>query len=372
MQEMINRKQRNIFPPAEQTIFWSIVLIATVALVRILGDVLTPFIVGMAIAYLLNPLVSWLSRYMPRSVACMIVLVMFVLVVLGLVLGLSPLIGRQLTDVAHNLPQYMERLYNWFNEVMDNAMGRFGPDNVQKVRDAAGNQVGAVLGGLQQLLKRIVSGGLAVIDIITFLVITPVVAFYCMRDWSEITQKIDNLFPRHSAQNLRDMASEFNMRLAGFVRGQLLVCLCLGTFYAVILTAIGLNFGLAIGMLAGFLTFIPYVGSIVGFLSSVGIALVQYPDYKMPLVVAGIFFVGQFIEGNILTPKMVGDRIGLHPVWVIFALMAGGKLFGFTGMLLAVPVAAMVGVVVRHAIDWYQNSVAYAAEHDVIEQQKAE
>lgn len=360
--------QRSLFPRSEQTIFWTIVLIATIALVRVLGDVLTPFIVGMAIAYLLNPLVTWLSHHMPRSIACMIVLVVFILVVLGIILGLSPMIGRQLTEVAHNLPQYTERLYNWFNEFMDTAMGRLGPDNAQKVRDAAGNQVGAVLGGLQQLLKRVVSGGLAVIDIITFLVITPVVAFYCMRDWSEITAKIDNLFPRHNAQNLRNIMSEFNTRLAGFVRGQLLVCLCLGAFYAVILTAIGLNFGLAIGLLAGFLTFIPYVGSIVGFISSVGVALVQYPDYKMPLVVAGIFFIGQFIEGNILTPKMVGDRIGLHPVWVIFALMAGGKLFGFTGMLLAVPVAAMIGVVVRYAIDWYQNSAAYAADHpDAVE-----
>ena len=360
---------RNLFPPAEQMIFWSIVLIATILLVRVLGDVLTPFIVGMAIAYLLNPLVTWLSRHMPRSVACMIVLIMFALVVLGIVLGLSPLIGRQLTDVAHNLPQYLERLYAWFNEFVDNAMGRLDADSAQKVRAAASDQVGAVLSGLQQLLKRIVSGGLAVIDIITFLVITPVVAFYCMRDWAEITQKIDNLFPRHNAHNLRKIMGEFNTRLAGFVRGQLLVCLFLGTFYAVLLTIVGLNFGLAIGLLAGFLTFIPYVGSIVGFISSVGVALVQYPDYKMPLVVAGIFFVGQFIEGNILTPKMVGDRVGLHPVWVIFALMAGGKLFGFTGMLLAVPAAAMIGVIVRYALDWYQNSVVYTADHpvDVIE-----
>lgn len=356
----------SLFPRAEQTIFWTIVLVATIALVRVLGEVLTPFIVGMAIAYLLNPLVTKLSRRMPRGIACMIVLVAFALLVLGVVLGLSPMIGRQLSDVAHNLPQYVESFYNWFNSIMDTAMGRLGPDNVQKVRDAAGTQVGAVLGGVQEVLKRIWSGGMAVIDIITFLVITPVVAFYCMRDWDNITQKIDNLFPRHNAHTLRDIMSEFNTRLAGFVRGQLLVCLILGSFYAVILTMIGLNFGLAIGMIAGFLTFIPYVGSIVGFISSVGVALVQYPDFKMPLVVAGIFFIGQFIEGNILTPKMVGDRIGLHPVWVIFALMAGGKLFGFTGMLLAVPVAAMVGVVVRHVLEWYQNSTVYTTPSEII------
>lgn len=356
--------RKNLFPATEQTVFWALVLIAAIALVRLLGQVMAPFIVGMAIAYLLNPMVTSLSRFIPRSVASLVMLVLFALIVLGVVIGLSPLIGRQLSDVGANLPQYLERLSDWFNTFIESAIGRIGEDNAQRIRDAVSDHVGSIFSGTQKLLQRLWSSGLAVFDIITFLIITPVVAFYCMRDWANITQKIDNLFPRHNADTLRAITAEFSSRLAGFVRGQLLVCVTLGVLYATALSAVGLNFGLAIGLLAGFLTFIPYVGTIVGFISSVGVALVQYPDYKMPLVVVVIFFIGQFIEGNILTPKMVGDRIGLHPVWVIFALMAGGKLFGFTGMLLAVPVAAMIGVLVRYGVEWYKNSSAYAGYAD--------
>lgn len=200
---------------------------------------------------------------------------------------------------------------------------------------------------------------MAVIDVITFCVITPVVAFYFLRDWPLIVKKVDNLIPRKHVRAVRTMLKEFNLRLNGFVRGQLLVCLCLGVMYATGLTAVGLNFGLAIGMIAGLLSFIPYIGSIFGFVASVGVALVQFDDLQMPMVVIGIFFLGQFIEGNFLAPKLVGERVGLHAVWVIFALLAGGNLFGFTGLLLAVPTAALFGVIMRHAIIWYQHSAAY-------------
>jgi len=353
------RRASPSFPPPAQTIFWTIVLIITVTLIWLLGSVMAPFITGMAIAYLLNPAVTAMGRRLPRSLSCLIVLAGFALVVTAIITSLSPIIGRQMTEFSNNMPQYIDRLYDLADTYFAKTMGRIGPENAAKVKQAAGDQVGTVLTGLQSVLLHIWSGGMAVIDIITFMVITPVVAFYCMRDWPHITKKVENLFPRRNARMLRGMMHEFNMRLAGFVRGQLLVCFSLGVMYAITLTLVGLNFGLVIGMLAGLLTFIPYLGTVFGFVSSVGVALIQYPDYKMPMVVVAIFFIGQFIEGNIMAPKLVGERIGLHPVWVIFALMAGGKLFGFTGLLLAVPVAAMLGVVVRRALNWYQHSPAY-------------
>ena len=347
------------FPPPSQTVFWTVVLVVTVALIWLLSPVLAPFITGMAIAYLLNPAVTALSKKLPRSISCLIVLIGFALIVTCIIWGLSPMIGRQVAEFSKNLPDYIERLTVLADNYIDKVTGRLGAANVAKVREAAGEQVGTVLSGAQAMLLRLWVGGMALIDIITFLIITPVVAFYCMRDWPFITKRIESLFPRRNARMLRGMMHEFNMRLSGFVRGQLLVCVTLGVIYAIALTIVGLNYGLAIGMMAGLLTFIPYLGTVFGFISSVGVALAQYDGYTMPMVVVAIFFIGQFIEGNILAPKLVGARIGLHPVWVIFALMAGGKLFGFTGLLLAVPVAAMLGVVVRRALNWYQHSPAY-------------
>lgn len=350
-----------------QIYFWVALFALVIILVWGLGEVLAPFVTGMAIAYLLDPMVTSLAKALPkkmdRGVASLIVLVFFILIVLSVILIVSPLVGRQISGFVSDIPHYWERLYNMGSQYAEIFMDRMRPEDVEKVREAASNQVGNVLKGAQNVVGRIWSGGMAVIDIITFLMITPIVAFYCLRDWPEITNKVDDLLPRQSAETMRDMMAEFNDRLSGFVRGQMLVCLCLGTFYGVALSLLGLNFGLAIGLIAGFLSFIPYIGSIVGFVSSVGVALVQYSDdYRMVGVVMGIFFVGQFVEGNFLTPKIVGERIGLHAVWVIFALMAGGKLLGFTGMLLAVPLAAMIGVVVRYALIWYQQSPAYTGE----------
>jgi predicted PurR-regulated permease PerM len=350
-------RTRKPLPP--QTYFWISIFVATLVLIWLLHDVMAPFVTGMAVAYLLNPAVTALTQRMPRGLATIIVLIGFALIVSSFFLIMSPLIAKQLTGFLENFPTYFERSYQSVSNYVDTLMGRLRPEDVEKVREAAGGQVGTVLSGMKNVLGRLWSGGMALVDVITFIVITPVVAFYFSRDWPKIVKKVDNLLPRKHAKTVRAMMREFNVRLAGFVRGQLLVCLSLGAIYGTGLTVVGLNFGLAIGMIAGLLSFIPYIGSIVGFVASVSVAFIQYDDMQMPLVVMGIFFLGQFIEGNFLTPKLVGERVGLHAVWVIFALMAGGQLFGFTGLLLAVPIAAMIGVVMRHAIIWYQHSQFY-------------
>lgn len=348
---------RKSLPP--QTWFWTGMFVTTIFLVWQLHEILAPFITGMAFAYLLNPAVSRLSRRLPRGLASIIVLLGSLLIVVGLVLAFSPLISKQLSEFLDNLPQYYETAHRYVSLHIDRAMGRLNPSDMAKVRAAAGEQVGTVLSSAKSVLGRLWSGGMAVVDILSFCVITPVVAFYFLRDWPLMVKNVDQLLPRKHARTIRAILREFNMRLSGFVRGQLLVCLSIGAIYGTGLTLVGLNFGLAIGVIAGVLSFIPYIGSIFGFVASVGVALLQFEGYDMPLVVAGIFFLGQFIEGNFLTPKLVGERVGLHAVWVIFALMAGGQLFGFTGLLLAVPTAALLGVVIRHALIWYKHSPAY-------------
>ncbi|HEY1096105.1 MAG TPA: AI-2E family transporter, partial [Alphaproteobacteria bacterium] len=302
-----------------------------------------------------------------RSLATTVILLVFVFIMIGIILSLSPVISRQIGDFIKDVPLYYEHARQTIQPYITDAMARLNDDQVEQIKQAAGNNVGNVIQSAQNVLLGVWDGGMAVIDIITFLVITPVVAFYCLRDWPIITRRIDTLWPRDNAATMRLILREFDQRLAGFLRGQLLVCLCLGTFYAVGLSLIGVKFGLAIGFIAGILSFIPYIGSTFGLFSSVGIALAQTHDYKLPLMALAIFAVGQFIEGNFLTPKLVGERIGLHAVWVIFALLAGGKLFGFTGLLLAVPVAAMVGVLVRHSLRWYENSEMYNGGNIIIE-----
>lgn len=347
------------FPFKGQGLFWSIFLIIFCGLLWLLRDVLAPFITGLAIAYMLNPFVTNLSRRLPRAACSLFVLLLFATVLCALIIVISPMIAHQAGDFFDNLPDYINHLESWLAPYIDQAKDYLSPEDVKKIQEAAGSSVGTALKSMRDVVLHVWSGGLAVIDVMMFMVITPVVAFYCMRDWPIITKRFDELLPRRSAKTLREMFHEFDMRLSGFVRGQVLVCICLGAFYGVFLTAAGLNFGLAIGVIAGILSFIPYVGSTFGFVSSVGVSLVQYDGFKMPLVIVAIFVLGQFIEGNFLTPNLVGKRIGLHAVWVIFALMVGGQLLGFTGMLLAVPVAALMGVIVRHGLVWYKQSDAY-------------
>jgi predicted PurR-regulated permease PerM len=346
--------------PYRQWLFWAILTVVMVSVAWVLGDILSPFITGMVIAYMLNPIVTGLTlRLKSRALATAVVLIGFVLLVAGFIAVLSPILFKQAGEFIENLPSYMEKLRDWSLPYIASVTNRIEPNYIQQIREAAEGNMSAVLSGGRNIVMRVWSGGMAVVDIVTFLAITPIVAFYCLRDWPKIIKRMDDLLPRKSVDTLRAIFYEFDCRMAGFLRGQMLVCLSLGTFYATGLTLAGLNFGLAIGFISGLLSFIPYVGSVTGFLASVGVALVQFSGWEMPMVIVGIFFLGQFIEGNFLTPKLVGERIGLHAVWVIFALMAGGGLMGFTGLLLAVPVAAMIGVVVRYAVMWYQKSPAY-------------
>jgi predicted PurR-regulated permease PerM len=236
---------------------------------------------------------------------------------------------------------------------------------MQRLRDAVGGQVGKAVQLFGALFHRVFDGGMALVTVSTFLFVTPIVAFYLLRDWDKLVGWIDALIPRDHAKTVRTQARLVDETLSGFVRGQATVCLVLGLTYGIALTLAGLQFGFVVGVLAGILAFIPYVGTIFGLFASVGLALLQFDDPTRIGIVAGIFILGQVLEGNVLTPKLVGERVGLHPVWVIFALFAGGTVLGFLGMLLALPVAAATGVLVRFAVAQFRLSPIFLGDdHD--------
>ncbi|MDP5359811.1 MAG: AI-2E family transporter, partial [Paracoccaceae bacterium] len=228
-----------------------------------------------------------------------------------------------------------------------------------------------------ELVNGILTSALGLINILVLLVVVPVVTIYMLLDWDNMTAKIDDMLPRDHVETIRTLARDIDATLASFIRGQGTVCLILGTYYAVALMLAGLNFGLIVGFIAGLITFIPYVGALVGGILAVGLALFQFwgsveladgdtvsyaTNWLRIGIVAGIFGLGQFLEGNILTPKLVGGSVGLHPVWLLFALSVFGSLFGFVGMLVAVPIAAVIGVVTRYALGRYKDSLLYRGQ----------
>lgn len=348
--------------------FWLIGLVVLCLLLWLLSDMLMPFVIGMAIAYLLDPIADRLQAVgVPRWAATTLVLLVFVIIVILLLVLLAPILQNQIAQFIEALPSYRESLQNLLAPIIGQLRDQIALQDFEEIRAAIGEYAGKALTWLGTALGGLWRGGLAVIDVVSILVITPVVAFYLLRDWDVMVDHVDELLPRRNATTIRHLADEVDRTLASFVRGQGTVCLVLGSFYAVALGFVGLDFGILVGLMSGILSFIPFVGSIVGFLASMGIALVQFESWTMWALVAGIFVFGQAVEGNFLTPKLVGDSVGLHPVWVMFALLAGGSLFGFTGVLLAVPVAAAIGVLIRFFITRYRASAYYHDEAMILD-----
>lgn len=338
----------------ERQAFWLIFLAAFVLAIYVMRDVLLPFVAGMAVAYLLDPVVDRLERVkVGRTVATLLVLLAFFVLSIGTLLLLVPLLQAQIEEFARAAPGYMETIRNRLEPLLRDLAAGFDQNAaLGKLPDLAGN----ALSWLGNLLGRLLSGGAWLVNVISILVITPIVSFYLLRDWDKMVAAVDGWLPRAQAGTIREQMQAVDRTLAAFVRGQGTVCLILGVFYAVGLSVAGLDFGLVIGLFAGLISFVPFVGSILGAILSVGLAMAQFDTWQPVAIIAAIFMVGQVIEGNFLTPNLVGDAVGLHPVWVIFALLAGGALFGFLGVLLAVPVAAVIGVLTRFALEHYLAS----------------
>lgn len=348
----------------KQVAFWILALLGLVLALYILSGVLLPFVAGIALAYLLDPLASRLEKLgLSRLLATIVILFMFVLLFVMAVMLLVPVLSSQLGAFAQRLPAYAAQLQSLAQERGGPLLERFGINVGADTQKALGDFTGQAVAWATRFAQSALAGGQAIAGVISLIVITPVVAFYILLDWDRMVKAVDGWLPRKQAGTIRKLVGEMDGAISGFIRGQSLVCLLLGAFYAVCLGLMGLNFGILIGLISGFLTFIPYVGSIVGLLLSVGVATVQFwPDWKMPVIALAIFLAGQFIEGNILSPKLVGEAVGLHPVWLMFALVAFGSLFGFVGLLLAVPLAAVVGVLSRFALGRYLASPLYSGE----------
>lgn len=340
----------------EQVRYWGIGLVVALVFLWLMGNVLLPFIAGMAIAYFLDPTADKLEALgFSRAISTVIITVIGVFAVLLMVVLLLPLLIEQTVDLVRAAPEYAAQLESYltgrFPTLMDeSSFLRTGIDKVgANIRERSG-----------ELANVILASAFSLVDVLVFMVVAPVVAFYMLLDWDRMVAQIDSWLPRDHVDTLRHLARELDRVLAGFVRGQLTVCGILGVFYAVSLMIVGLKFGLIVGLIAGLLTFIPYVGAVIGGVLAIGLALFQFWDTPVYIgIVAIIFVIGQMAEGNVLTPKLVGQSVGLHPVWLLFALSAFGAVMGFTGMLIAVPVAAMIGVFSRFGMETYLDGLLY-------------
>ena len=363
----VRLRERRFDTLKRQALFWLVAFAVFVGFLIVFRAILLPFLAGMALAYFLDPVADRLEAWgLSRLMATLLILVLFLVLFAAALLGIIPSLVEQAAGFAERLPAYIASLQSVIASESSPLRSIIGEPSV-----ALEENLNAVLtegaGFITGLFASIWAGGQALIDVVGLFVVTPVVAFYLLLDWDRMVARIDTLAPRDHVGTIRQIARDIDAAVAGFVRGQGTVCLILGAIYGIGLSLVGLNFGLLIGLVAGLISFIPYVGSIVGLVLALGVALVQFwPDgeYLRIGLVLAVFFGGQFFEGNILQPKLVGGRIGLHPVWLMFALFAFGSLFGFTGLLVAVPASAAIGVLVRFAVGRYEESELYRGRED--------
>lgn len=342
------------------SIFWLFVAVLFIGFVWLFQGILAPFILGMVIAYILNPLVLRLENAgWPRWSAVLFLLLSFLVLLCAAIGFLVPVLIREAGQFLNDMPQWIDRI----QASLTTTFQQFGigiPNDGVSIMDNVQGQAGQIFKAGAGVMAGVVAGGAALVSFISFVFLMPIVAFYMMLDWPRLVAKVHALLPKNKEPVVRDLMNQTDRTLAGFIRGQLTVCVLLGLFYGIGLTLIGLRFGFAIGMAAGILSIMPYVGSGIGLILSVAVAWFTTGDWMMVGMSIAVFAIGQFIEGNFLTPKLVGGNIGLHPLWVIFALLAGGSLMGFTGLLIAVPVAAVIGVLVRFALNQYKKSEYYS------------
>jgi predicted PurR-regulated permease PerM len=343
-------------PIREQMKYWGGATFVLILVLWFLGDVLMPFLLGSAIAYFLDPVADRLERMgLSRSLATAVITIIGVLVFVILALLVVPALINQAISLFEIAPQLFRDFTAFLTEKFPALLVEGSTLRNSLI------SVGATIqerGG--QLLETAFASFAGILNVIILFVIVPVVTVYMLLDWDRMVAAVDRLLPRDHAPVIRRLARDIDRTLASFIRGMGTVCLVLGTYYAIALMIVGLQFGLVVGFVAGLVTFIPYLGALLGGALAIGLALFQFwGDWVSIGLVAGVFGLGQVIEGNILTPKLVGSSVGLHPVWLILALSVFGSLFGFVGMLVAVPVAAALGVLARFGVERYHDSLLY-------------
>jgi len=337
------------------------VIVLAVLFLRLFSPILLPFVAASGIAYFLDPAVSALARFrVPRALGTAIMLLALIAGVVLCALLLYPLITAQIGLLTQQLPGMIENVQKFATHEINSIQHRLGQGFVStKLKAFVSNEAGTIMGFVGTAARRVVGTGFALFNILTLLIITPIVAFYFLRDWPFVIARVDSWLPRSHESVIRNLAQEISRILNAWLRGQAICCLFLGVFYAVALSLAGLNLGLVIGLTAGLLSFIPYVGTIVGAISSIVLALGQFSGIDHIIIVAVIFVVGQLLNDYVVAPRFLGDRLGLSAVWVIFALFAGAETFGFLGVMLAVPVTATLGVLARFWLHRYLQSSLY-------------
>ena len=348
-------------PRVVRALFWIGLFLLVLIALGLVQSILMPFVVGFALAYVLAPVVARLGSWgVNRTLASFLVLILFLLGLSLILVILGPLIQGQVLQLIASIPALVRSLQNQLANLVELLEKHLPAEDVVRLRDMLGAKTAEALTWLALLLQSLITSSLAILNILSLVIVTPIVTFFLLRDWEKMVAVIDSHLPRSSLDTVRGQARLVSDTLVGYFHGQALICLILAVYYAGALSIMGLSSALALGVLVGVLAIIPILGVTTGFILALSLAASQYGTWAAVIKVCAIFAVGQMAEANILTPKLLGDRVHLHPVWVIFALFAGGTLFGFTGVLLAVPAAAVIGVLARFALSRYRDSTLYS------------
>ncbi|MGC3936267.1 AI-2E family transporter [Roseobacter sp. EG26] len=348
-------------PVHKQMTYWGIATAVFLIVLWSLGHVLLPFVLGGAIAYFLDPVADRLENLgLSRIAATGLITIAGLLVFVLMALLVIPTLASQALQLFNVAPDYAKSISTFLTERFPSLL-----DESSTLRQSINTLGETVQNRGAEVLQTALSSVASLLNVVVLLVVVPVVSVYLLLDWDRMVARIDELLPRDHRNTIRMLAKDIDATLASFIRGMGTVCLILGSYYAIALMLVGLQFGLVVGFVAGLVTFIPYLGALIGGVLAIGLALFQFwGDWVSIGLVGGVFVIGQVVEGNILTPKLVGSSVGLHPVWLIFALSVFGALFGFVGMLVAVPVAAAIGVVARFGIAQYKQSLLYRGLSD--------
>ena len=339
---------------------WLVLFVLFCSAVYVLRSVLLPFVLGIILGYLFDPLATKLEKLkMSRTWATMFVFLIVILLAVPVFILLLGVVEEQLSVFISAVPKYISSFIQKLEPILQTLQEYIPALEPENMKEILSQNMSQTFTFSANLLQGLLKNSMAIVNVLSLLLITPVVAFYMLKDWDVFTKKVDNLLPRQSKKEIRSIFKQIDKALSGFLRGQVSVCVILGVYYALGLKLIGLELGALIGFIAGLISFIPYVGSITGFVLSMLLAFSQFNDWEHIVAVVAVFLIGQFFEGNFLTPKLVGDKVGLHPVWVMFALLAGGVLLGFLGLMIAVPVAAVIGILIRFLLQKYKKSRLY-------------
>lgn len=341
--------------------FWLFLGGAFFGFLYLISSILLPFVLGVMIAYFLDPAADWLERKgCSRLMATSILTFGFFTILILVLIALIPVLYDQFIGLMKALPHYFEKLRDFAGPQLEHVLQSVaGSGHAEEAKEAVTKASGTIFDVATNFISGLFFSGVAIVNLITLLFLTPVVTYYLLRDFDVMVAHIDGLLPRQGAQTIREQVREMDRTIAGYLRGQVNVCLLLALFYAVGLSLTGLNYGILVGILSGLISFVPFVGALLGFVVSTVIAIFQFDEPFRILMVVGVYGLGQFLEGNILVPKLIGDKVGLHPAWVIFGMLAGASILGFVGVLLAVPITAIIGVLVRFATLRYRESVLY-------------